>query len=1556
MANTGAAAKADFIQRISRAVLCAVLLAFLIVAAWQGIARADTATSSVTGNDFTSIVIRQGSADGTIVATLVGEGATPPAAAVLMPDTEYYLCATVKKTSEGTNADYVKLVVGDGAEESLIANGINITNPPGGSTRTVGGIDSNSLDYLLASSDIADGTYGADYNNGSPKMGVSTYKMADGIWEWRLKSNIAKDDTYSFNIGFKVDGAFFAGANKDIANALNLSIGSLLGAQDTTDPAIASTSDTLSLGVAFSSSVKAKNPFISLASTGTGIPSGTSSMGYNSCGFYPVTSSTMDPQSLLYQTIEFDIVHPAGTAVSYIGFSNDGLDKSSYSTARGAFSRTDTGTDANGNIITHVTLSAGFVPSTAIGFYYKMAFDNTIRIGDKPTVTFQNYKATGFDGSVINSSLKSTCVFTIVDPTLDVAALADTAYTVAHYKVSANGEFNTRAYTENLTGATGATVYATPQTFDGYTYQPSFDQNGMKTVASGTITGNGGLFLTLYYTPNTDTKYTVNYIRLKNDGTTQVATEAGGTRTGTTDARVGVDAIAAGKAYPGFTYAPGKTTYADAGHATAQADVLPIAADGSLVVNLYYVENDNVGIYYSSTNSNCSVIPSFEWVAPVTGSPYGSTATAQNGYHFVNWMDASGNVLSTEEKLVPAKVGDLYTATTYWANFAPNNYDITYDLAGGTATGSNPASYTVESESFLLSNPTRAGYRFKGWTGSGIQGYSQSVWIYKGISKGNLAYTAIWEAITYDITYKSGDHGTMTNASGSPIADNTVDGVFDQPTPLPTATLTARAGYTFAGWKADDKAGTVYTDAQLAALKVTGGATYTAQWTANTDTAYTVNRIRVKSNGFSDPIAETIAKTGVTGSAVDVAALAAEKSYAGYAFDSAKTLFTDAAHQQGWYDPLPIAGDGGLAVNLYYVEGANVRLGFAPDDASRGSVDWPQMLLRPATGEAFAVTAKANPGYAFSKWIYANKTHATAIDVPGATTATISAGQIDSVAKDTGAYEATSFEAVFAENSDYTVAYDLNYAEPIAPVSKTGVKWTEAGLLPDMPIRSGYVFGGWYATTDCTGDAITATTTFAVASRGVEPAGKTVKLYAKWIGQKAMIDFDPQGGSDVVGIEGRTGDVIEAAFPADAPTLAGHTFAGWYTAASDGDKVASYPAAFPAGITTYYARWTRNNYTVSFDSNGGSAVSSQSVAYESTGTEPTVPERTGYTFGAWHLGTATGPAYNFATPVTGPIVLVASWELTSYDITYDLDKGTLASGGTNPTSYTVDDAFTLANPTRENYLFSGWIGTELSAATMKVAVGKGSIGIRSYTATWTAIDAQKTPLVYDGNGADANVPTDAVIYRSGDTVKVSNVVPERTGFNFVGWLARGYFAMAPQSTGAASARGADSLTTQASGKLFAPGNSFTMPADAPVVLVAQWSVDSYLVSFDTGEGGSYIAPQTIKNGTFATQPVDPARAGYEFTGWFTDATCSRAFDFGTTPITSATTVVAGWKLITNSIVSDAGTLNAIPNTGDSSILASMLVAILAIGAAGLAWVCRCRMKDCDKDRNSRKCR
>lgn len=107
-----------------------------------------------------------------------------------------------------------------------------------------------------------------------------------------------------------------------------------------------------------------------------------------------------------------------------------------------------------------------------------------------------------------------------------------------------------------------------------------------------------------------------------------------------------------------------------------------------------------------------------------------------------------------------------------------------------------------------------------------------------------------------------------------------------------------------------------------------------------------------------------------------------------------------------------------------------------------------------------------------------------------------------------------------------------------------------------------------------------------------------------------------------------------------------------------------------------------------------------------------------YTFDGWRLGEDEAPA---VLTMTDDVTLTGTWTKApiSYNITYDLDSGALAEGEENPTTYTVEtETFTLKNPTRENYTFTGWTGTGLSEKTEQVTVAKGSTGDRAYKANW----------------------------------------------------------------------------------------------------------------------------------------------------------------------------------------------------------------------------------------------
>jgi uncharacterized repeat protein (TIGR02543 family) len=158
-------------------------------------------------------------------------------------------------------------------------------------------------------------------------------------------------------------------------------------------------------------------------------------------------------------------------------------------------------------------------------------------------------------------------------------------------------------------------------------------------------------------------------------------------------------------------------------------------------------------------------------------------------------------------------------------------------------------------------------------------------------------------------------------------------------------------------------------------------------------------------------------------------------------------------------------------------------------------------------------------------------------------------------------------------------------------------------------------------------------------------------------------------------------------------------------------------------------------YTVSFNANGhGTAPDAQTVMQGRTASAPAAPTAEGYDFGGWYTTAAcTGDAYDFTSAVSAHVELFAKWTATTYYLNYDLMGGTVATD--NPISYTIKSAaITLINPTRTGYDFAGWMGTDLTDATMTVTIASGSTGNRDYIATWTPSDN----ISLTANPADEN--------------------------------------------------------------------------------------------------------------------------------------------------------------------------------------------------------------------------
>ena len=368
--------------------------------------------------------------------------------------------------------------------------------------------------------------------------------------------------------------------------------------------------------------------------------------------------------------------------------------------------------------------------------------------------------------------------------------------------------------------------------------------------------------------------------------------------------------------------------------------------------------------------------------------------------------------------------------------------------------------------------------------------------------------------------------------------------------------------------------------------------------------------------------------------------------------------------------------------------------------------------------------------------------------------------------------EALTLYPVWNTNK-YTITFDTNGGSEIAPITQDyGTEIT----APDNPTRKGYTFKGWDKEIPETMPA------------------ENITVKAQWEINQYTITFDTNGGSEIAPITQDYGTEITVP---DKPTRKGYTFKGW-------DK--EIPETMPAENITVKAQWEINPYTITFDTNGGSEIAPITQDYGTKITAPDNPTRKGYTFKGWDKEIPkTMPAEN--------ITVKAQWEINQYTIAFDTNGGSEIAPITQDygTEITAPD-----NPTRKGYTFKGWdkeIPETMPAENITV---KAQWEINQYT------------IAFDTNGGSEIAP----ITQDYGTEITAPDNPTRKGYTFKGW---------------------DKEIPE------------TMPAEN-ITVKAQWEINQYTIAFDTN-GGSEIAPITQDYGTEITAPDKPTRKGYTFKGW-----------------------------------------------------------------------------------------
>lgn len=432
-------------------------------------------------------------------------------------------------------------------------------------------------------------------------------------------------------------------------------------------------------------------------------------------------------------------------------------------------------------------------------------------------------------------------------------------------------------------------------------------------------------------------------------------------------------------------------------------------------------------------------------------------------------------------------------------------------------------------------------------------------------------------------------------------------------------------------------------------------------------------------------------------------------------------------------------------------------------------------------------------------------------------------------------------------DKSYVVSFTKTSASITKPNAVNGIS---------APSREGYVFGGWYKNDDFTGTAI--------AAENIATAENNVTYYAKWIPDcDVVFDFDGGASTNYV-ISIPNGVKIDE--PIEQPNKAGYVFKYWALSTNLNQEY-NWNTEITNNIVIE-AVWQEigNNYVVTFDLNGGvGAFNTQVlVANGSTVSRPTSPSKVGYTFAGW-APEGQASYYNFSTPVTSDITLVAVWRTTQIcTITFNLNGGY----GDFP-DITINRLEKIeepsAKPAKAGNHFKYWaLSTDLTKEYNWNNLVSENITL---IAVWENFNRV---VSFNSNGGTAAPGT--IILNVGDCVSdfekmLNENQPERTGYTFEFW------ATSPTSNVA---------------------YNLDLPVTNNLTLYAIWRINTYTVSFNLDGGSGSFPNKTINYGSTVSKPAaTPTKDGFTFKYWALSGQTTE-YNFST-PVTSDITLVAIWE-------------------------------------------------------------
>lgn len=441
-----------------------------------------------------------------------------------------------------------------------------------------------------------------------------------------------------------------------------------------------------------------------------------------------------------------------------------------------------------------------------------------------------------------------------------------------------------------------------------------------------------------------------------------------------------------------------------------------------------------------------------------------------------------------------------------------------------------------------------------------------------------------------------------------------------------------------------------------------------------------------------------------------------------------------------------------------------------------------------------------------------------------------------------GTFTGTNKGGSISDDEKYTVTFDANggyFDDESQTAYKESVSYSNMAQTPNTPTRENYEFEYWYILSS-------PETEYSLADN---PIKSDITLHAKWKQTKAVVTFNSRGGTSVSSQTVDIGGV--ATRPSENPTRSGYSFNQWCS-----NFAATTVFNFETPIiadTTVYASWTRiTAVTVTFESNGGSPVESQSVEPGNKLTYPVTPNKENYIFAGWYIDKELSNPFDFIQSISSSCTLYAKWTHTQCNVSFE------SSGGSSVESqkvYIGSKAEKPSNPEKSGYTFAYWCSD--SAATNEFDFNTGILSDITLYARWVLNTYE---VVFESNGGDS-IESQNVTH--GNLAEFPSV-PTKENYSFYMWCKDKYL-----------------------NEEF----DFSTPITSDVTLYARWFGSSYTFSFESN-GGTEFDSQTVSHGSTAEEKR-PTKEGNAFDGWFVDEEFTTLFSFDT-PIVHDMTIYAKW--------------------------------------------------------------